>query len=173
MKRTKLKSFSFCFPQKLYICTKVNKVKMRSNLFDNIFADDVELNKDKNYKEYNGPMGDDDIWNGTLKDSWIKYNYRDALNTLEAVVGRPGDIEWKPTWHLGTDVDDLPRSSSESTVSKDVLVHIPDGTEEGMYVNDHYNFVTGEWSLGIGQPDLWTELPKLPSEEERASLYSL
>ena len=157
----------------MYKKIELNKVKMRSNLFDDIFADDVELNKDKNYKEYNGPMGDDDIWNGTLKDSWIKYNYRDALNTLEAVVGRPGDIEWKPTWHLGTDVDDLPRSSSESIVSKDVLVHIPDGTEGGMYVNDHYNFVTGEWSLGIGQPDLWTELPKLPSEEERAGLYSI
>ena len=60
-------------------------------------------------------------------------------------------------WHRADDIDALPRKKG-SEISDDVFVYYDKDTQ----VNDHYNFTTGEWSLGIGQPTHWRLSPDPP-----------
>lgn len=76
------------------------------------------------------------------------------------VVDRPSPIEEtraNEEWHSTDDVEALPRKKG-SEISDDVFVYYDKDTQ----VNDHYNFTTKEWSLGIGQPTHWRPLPDPP-----------
>lgn len=87
----------------------------------------------------------------------LSKNWENTLtySTVDDVTYK--NIEYSLSWFLSSDVQYLPRSEKDPDISIDVWLHIDDT----FYVSDHYDFKTGEWSLGL-QPTHWTFLPKPP-----------
>ena len=112
----------------------------------------TSINLDENYNHMYRRRGGMYV-NVDLSKNWEENTL--TYSTVDDVTYR--NIEYSLSWFSSSDVQHLPRNEKDPDISIDVWLHIDDT----FYVSDHYNFKTGEWSLGL-QPTHWTFLPKPP-----------